>query len=169
MSTNWIILFILLFSGSSVGCFLVGVKVWYRNLHTLFPLPCVHAQASTPPTQPWSSCVPSRPQTSSQATKYRLGICIYTLSSCYFSFSSKWSARCITCSSVYKEDFPSSLSFKVTLECGYNAALSVLSYFHVLRWLNFIPSSGFFLLPQLIMRSSLQPQVWAGRRLLPQL
>lgn len=64
MSTNWIILFVLLFSGSSVGCFLVGVKVWYRNLHTLFPLPCVHAQASTPPTQPCSSCVPSRPQTS---------------------------------------------------------------------------------------------------------
>ena len=126
MSTNWIILFILLFSGSSVGCFLVGVKVWYRNHHTLVPLPCVHTQASTPPTQPWSSCVPSRPQ---QATEYRLGICMYTLTSFYFPFGSKWSPRCITCSSVYKEDFPSSLSFKVTLECGYNAALSVFILF----------------------------------------
>lgn len=136
MSTNWIILFILLFSGSSVGCFLVGVKVWYRNLHTLFPLPCVHAQASTPPTQPWSSCVPSRPQ---QATEYRLGICMYTLTSFYFSFGSKWSPRCITCSSVYKEDFPSSLSFKVTLECGYNAALSVFILFPCTEMMQLYP------------------------------
>lgn len=106
----------------------------------------------------------------SQATGCRLGTFMYTLTSCCFSFGSKWNATCVTCSSVYKEDFPSSLSFKVTLECGCNAALSV---FISLPWTEMTqryPKFRLFPPPSANhMRSSLQPLIWAGRRLLQQL
>ena len=109
------------------------------------------------------------PRPTSQATKNHLGICMYILTSCHFSLCSRWSARRITCSSAHKE-FPSSLSFKVTLGCGYNAALSVFILFPCTkttqRWSKFRllrpPSANH-------MRPSLQSQMWAGRWLLLQL
>lgn len=109
------------------------------------------------------------PRPTSQATENRLGICMYILTLCHFSLCSKWSARCITCSSAHKE-FPSSLSFKVTLECGYNAALSVFILLPCTKTTQLYSKFRLFPPPSANhMRSSLQSQIWAGRWLLLQL
>ena len=138
---------------------------------------CSHSHVSMyKPLPDWHSLVSDLPvyhpgpRPTNQATGHCLGICIYILTSCYFSFHSKWMTRCVTCRSAYWEDFPFSLSLKVTHECGYNAALSVFS------WLQHTESTQldnkFRLLPPPStnhMRSSLQPQAWAGRWVLLQL
>lgn len=103
----------------------------------------------------------------SQATGCRLGTFMYTLTSCCFSFGSKWNATCVTCSSVYKED-SSSLFFQVTLECGCNAALSV---FISLPWTEMTqryPKFRLFPPPSANHMRSSYSHWWAGRRLLRQ-
>lgn len=94
---------------------------------------------------------PPGSQATSQATGHCPGICICILTLCYFSFYSKWMTRCVTCTLSTGKIFTflCLLSSPLNVDILQHSLCSAV--FHILSQLNWTPSSGFYLLPQLII------------------